>query len=121
MTIRHVSPKDIIPGFREQVNDLFRQLNPNIQPLDINVLLESETPPTIICCQEGEQLLGLACMASYKVLSGHKGWVEDVVVRESSRGKGIGKALMMELLKTGKQKGLSEILLFLYLIFPPNH
>ena len=112
MIFRALSSNDPGHEIQEQVNDLFRQLNPKIEPLDIGMLLEAENPAIILCCWENELLTGMACMATYKVVSGYKGWIEDVVVRESSRGKGIGRNLVQQLLIIGKEKGLSEILLF---------
>jgi phosphinothricin acetyltransferase len=51
-------------------------------------------------------------MCTYKVISGNKGWIEDVVVDSTSRGKGIGRKLINLLVEVGEEKELSEILLF---------
>lgn len=112
MTLRTLTSDDSGHEIQKQINTLFQQLNPKLIPLDIKMVLEAENPATVICCWEKKNLIGMASMATYKVVSGHKGWIEDVVVLESSRGKGIGRALLLQLLKTGRDKGLSEILLF---------
>lgn len=54
----------------------------------------------------------MASMCTYHVISGKKGWIEDVVVDAKSRGHGIGRKLMNKLLEEGKKKNLTEILLF---------
>jgi phosphinothricin acetyltransferase len=54
----------------------------------------------------------MALMCTYKVISGHKGWVEDVVVDGKMWGQGIGKKLMEKLLEAAHEKGVSEVLLF---------
>jgi phosphinothricin acetyltransferase len=54
----------------------------------------------------------MALMCTYTVISGFKGWVEDVVVDVEHRGKGLGRKLMEKLVELGKEKGLTEILLF---------
>jgi phosphinothricin acetyltransferase len=112
MTIKALSSEDAGNGIQEEINTLFRQLNPKMAPLHVKTLLEAENPSIVLCCRENEMLLGMACMATYKVFSGYKGWIEDVVVRESHRRKGIGRALLRQLLTLGQAKGLSEILLF---------
>ena len=53
-----------------------------------------------------------ASMAIYRVISGYKGWIEDVVVDEFARGKKIGTQLIQQLITKGKELGLGEILLF---------
>ena len=52
-------------------------------------------------------------MATYKVISGYKGMIEDVVVHTEYRGKGIGKKLMLKLLEEAKKLELTDVLLFL--------
>lgn len=66
----------------------------------------------IAICTENDNLLGIAMMARYKVVSGHKGMVEDVVVSETHRGKGIGRKLMLLLLEEAKKHNLDDVLLF---------
>lgn len=51
-------------------------------------------------------------MGNYQVISGNKGWIEDVVVDEKVRGRGIGKKLIEKLLSVAKDRELSEVLLF---------
>ena len=46
------------------------------------------------------------------VISGYKGWIEDVVVDEFARGKKIGTQLIQTLISKGRELGLGEILLF---------
>ncbi len=58
------------------------------------------------------KIIGIALMCTYKVISGNKGWIEDVVVDSASRGKGIGRKLINLLVEVGEEKELSEILLF---------
>ena len=64
------------------------------------------------CCKDGQTIVGIALMCHYRVLSGAKGWIEDVVVDETMRGKGIGKKLVEKLLEVAREKQLSEVLLF---------
>ncbi|MBR3801144.1 MAG: GNAT family N-acetyltransferase, partial [Rikenellaceae bacterium] len=41
-----------------------------------------------------EQIVGVLVLAHYPTLTGRKAWIEDVVVDESKRGWGIGRALV---------------------------
>ena len=112
MTIRVLSSEDLGQGIQEQINALFRQLNPEMVPLDTKILLGTENPATFLCCWEGQRLIGMACMATYRVVSGYKGWIEDVVVDQRMRGKGIGRRLINRLIVSGREQGLTEIFLF---------
>ncbi|WP_409515149.1 GNAT family N-acetyltransferase [Chryseobacterium sp.] len=46
------------------------------------------------------------------MISGNKGWIEDVSVDGNYRGMGIGLKLIEKLLSISNEKQLSEILLF---------
>ena len=41
------------------------------------------------------EIVGILTIATYDIPTGTKAWIEDVVVDESQRGKGIGKELML--------------------------
>lgn len=71
-----------------------------------------DNPVTLVGCFIGDRIVGIASMAIYKVISGNKGWVEDVIVDENYRGMRIGSKLIEKLLSISSEKQLSEVLLF---------
>ena len=94
-----------------QIHALFEQLNASITQLDAQEV--TATDETIfITCWHKDEIVGMALMATYKVISGHKGMIEDVVVNQEFRGKGIGKKLIQALLEEARRLKLSEVLLF---------
>lgn len=105
--------KDLItPVIEQDARDLFSLLSKRNQ-IPLSEVFENEKEaPNIACYIENGRLLGMASMAVYKVISGHKGWIEDVVVDPSQRGKKIGKKLIQALIEKAKALDLGEVLLF---------
>lgn len=112
MKIALLQESDINSQMEEQLAGLFRQLNADIQQVDLKQVLDPENPINLVYCIDSNKVLGMALMCTYTVISGVKGWVEDVVVDVEHRGQGIGRKLMEKLVELGKQNGLTEILLF---------
>ena len=112
MHLSLLTPSDIDPKTENRIRTLFKQLNALRVPLSLKTILDPGNPVIIACCTLENQIVGVAVLAEYSVISGHKGWIEDVVVDEAHRGKGIGRKLMEFLIAQGRQKGISEILLF---------
>ena len=112
MTIEILDKSALSPIIGQQIRSLFNQLNSDINQLVIDKVLVPDNTIVFAICKEDDIIIGMAAMATYKVISGHKGMIEDVVVSTDHRGKGIGKKLMQKLLKEGKKQQLNEILLF---------
>ena len=112
MTIEIVTPTDLTPGFQKQITILYRQLNDTISQLPIQDILNEHKQTIIAICKENNQIIGIAMMATYKVISGYKGMIEDVVVHENYRGRGIGKKLMTKILEEATAIKLTDVLLF---------
>jgi ribosomal protein S18 acetylase RimI-like enzyme len=58
---------------------------------------------------EGGTLVGALSMGLYVVPTGRKAIVEDVVVDETARGKGVGEALVKAAQEAAQQAGLAAI------------
>lgn len=112
MKIEILKKEAINSDFKNQISELFKQLSPNKRQIELNEILENKNPITLVYCIENDIIIGIAAMCTYKVISGSKGWIEDVVVNKNSRGKSVGQKLIEKLLETAKEKNLSEVLLF---------
>ncbi|MEA2827490.1 MAG: hypothetical protein QOG43_1929 [Actinomycetota bacterium] len=53
----------------------------------------------------GDQILGLLTLVLFRIPTGMRAWIEDVVVDESQRGKGVGQALTREAIRRALAAG----------------
>lgn len=108
-----LTKENYIDGIEYQSIDLFKQLSNRNQISLKDLIFNNAYNNYIISCHIlNDKLLGMASMCLYKTISGHKGWIEDVVVDASMRGMGIGSKLISELLEESKRLNLTDVLLF---------
>ncbi len=112
MEIKILQAPDITARLQEQLTPLYHQLNDQLRQLSLSEIMEKAPQTDIVVAIENEELVGIAMMAKYKVISGHKGMIEDVVVSKDHRGKGIGRKLMEKLLEKAETENLDDVLLF---------
>ena len=96
----------------ESINELLPQLSSSAELLDIQrlkVLINSESTIVYIAQDERGKILGTLSLVTIEIPTGRKGWIEDVVVDQSARGKGIGKALMNHALEKAVKFGLKSV------------
>lgn len=69
-----------------------------------------DTPSTILLmAREDGRLVGSLSLATFRVPTGVRAWIEDVVVDESMRGRGIGEALTRAALAVAKDMGVRTV------------
>ena len=93
------------------VNRLLPQLSKSAKLIDIkqlNRLTESECT-RLYFAKEGTEVLGMLSLVVFPIPTGFKAWIEDVVVDERARGKGVGKALMKKALAEAENLGTKSI------------
>lgn len=112
MQIEILMPSDLTADIQNQVAALYRQLNPDNVQRALAEILVPQNNVIFVICKIDDAIVGTALLSTYKVISGYRGMVDDVVVDATQRGKGIGRKLMEKLLEEGKKIGLDEILLF---------
>ena len=110
--ITFLTKENITPQIEQDAHNLFAQLSRRYQRSLSELFEDEEKAPYIVGYVEDGRLKAMASMAIYQVISGYKGWIEDVVVDEFARGKKIGTQLIQTLISKGRELGLGEILLF---------
>jgi len=95
----------------EAVGLLLRQLSPRRKPPSLVELTELAASPgtTLLVAREGDAYLGMLTLILYRVPTGLRGFIHDVVVDESARGRGIGEALTREALRLAKSAGARTV------------
>lgn len=112
MKVKFLSKNEVTPTLQAQLTELYKELNAELRQIDLETIFEYGNQTDVAICLDGEILIGIAMMARYKVVSGHKGMIEDVVVASHYRGQGIGRKLMTKLLEQAEKQELDDVLLF---------
>lgn len=112
MQIEILTSRELNSDIQNQISALYKQLNPNNAQRPLDEILQAHNNVYVFICKIDNSVVGTALLSTYKVISGYRGMVDDVVVDSNQRGKGIGKKLMQRLLEEGQNNGLDEILLF---------
>ena len=102
----------------EQVTEADDALVETIRAL-LPQLTEARTPPTLaelddvvrnqtllVARDDDGRILGTLTFVLYRVSSGVKGRIEDVIVDESARGQGVGEALVREGMRLANDAGV---------------
>ncbi len=63
----------------------------------------------IFVAEENEKIVGMLTLIIYKIPTGSKAWIEDVVVDKSTQGKGIGKLLVEHAISYAKTIDIKKI------------
>jgi ribosomal protein S18 acetylase RimI-like enzyme len=96
----------------QSINALLPQLSSSAQVISmdrLSELVESDNTIIFIGTYESGQILGMLSLIVMKIPTGNKAWIEDVVVDQSARGKGMGKALMNHALEKAKELAVKSV------------
>ncbi|MCL4530154.1 MAG: GNAT family N-acetyltransferase [Chloroflexi bacterium] len=83
--------------------------NPPPSRDDLAALVKSESSTLIIARADNSSIIGAACVTVYRVPTGIRAIIEDVIVAESARGLGIGEALVQRCLDIARGKGAKGV------------
>lgn len=96
----------------QSINELLPQLSSSAQVISmdrLSELVESDNTIIFLGTDDNDQILGMLSLIVMKIPTGNKAWIEDVVVDQSARGKGMGKALMNHALEKAKELAVKSV------------
>jgi ribosomal protein S18 acetylase RimI-like enzyme len=91
---------------------LIPQLTTNNPPPSLNdlaALVRDSSSTLMIARNEENKIIGALTLAIYRVPTGIRSIIEDVIVDRSIRGQGIGEALMKRAIEIAREKGAGNI------------
>ena len=96
----------------QSINELLPQLSSSAQVISmdrLSELVESDNTIIFLGTDDNGQILGMLSLIVMKIPTGNKAWIEDVVVDQSARSKGMGKALMNHALERAKKLAVKSV------------
>jgi predicted N-acetyltransferase YhbS len=96
----------------EAFQRLVPQLTDNNPPPSLNDLADlvrDSSSTLIIARNENDDIVGALTLAVYRVPTGIRSVIEDVIVDISTRGEGVGEALMLRGIDLAREKGAGNI------------
>jgi ribosomal protein S18 acetylase RimI-like enzyme len=96
----------------EAVARLLPQLSRTRTPPGVLELAELAAAPgtsLLVAFDDDGEALGMLTLVLYRVPTGIRGWIHDVVVDEAARGRGVGGALTEEALRLAERAGAVSV------------
>jgi ribosomal protein S18 acetylase RimI-like enzyme len=110
MRVERVTEPD--EALAEAITRLVPQLSPRRTPPSLAELRELTAAPGtvfLVARDDDGRAIGMLTLIVYRVPTGLRGWIHDVVVDEAARGQGAGDALTREALEHARAAGVSTV------------
>ncbi len=111
----------IIPvtEYTDEIYDAFQRLIPQLSSVtpptrdEVRDLVLAEATTLLVACEDNEtqRIVGALTLICFRVPTGLRSIIEDIVVDESARGLGLGEALTREGLRLAESYGAKGVML----------
>ena len=76
---------------------------------DVREIVESPATRLLVARDDDDAIIGALTLVLFRIPTGMRAWIEDVVVDESARGRGVGEALTREALRLAADAGARSV------------
>lgn len=109
--IRVEEPSAILDGLPEAVERLVKHLSPSASApsaAQLEEMIDSPAGHLLIARNPDGTIIGTLTLAMFRIPTGLRAWIEDVVVDEAARRQGVGEALTRAALALAAEHGTGE-------------
>ena len=76
---------------------------------EVREIVESPAARLLVARDDDDAIIGALTLVLFRIPTGMRAWIEDVVVDESARGRGVGEALTREALRLAADAGARSV------------
>ncbi len=111
MTIAVETLDEVTDEAVEAFGRLLPQLSRSAKPLDAAALAAVASSPavTVLVARSDDRIVGSLSLVIFRIPTGLRAWIEDVVVDEAARGQGVGAMLTREALRLARAAGVRTV------------
>lgn len=111
MSVRIEAVSEATPDLQSALAALLPQLNPSlsIPGLDHLKAMVADPAVTLLVARDGSEIVGTAAVVVYVTPIWIKARIEDVVVDQAARGRGVGEALVKGCIEVARNRGAAIV------------
>jgi len=76
---------------------------------ELGAIIASPTTTLLVATDESGTIVGTLTLAVFTIPTGRRAWIEDVVVDDAVRGRGVGAALTTEAIRRAEELGARSV------------
>lgn len=108
ISVADVVDDELVKAFDMLIPQLSRS-NPPPTTDELRAIVESEASTLLLARDETGAIVGSMTLAMFLIPTGRRAWIEDVVVDESARGKGVGRLLNERAIEIAMDAGAKTV------------
>ena len=101
---------ELLDAFQRLIPQLTKN-PPRFSRDEITALVRSTCSTLLVARADDDSIVGVLSLTVYRVPTGIRSIIEDVIVDEAARGQGIGEALTCRALEIAKEAGAAHVTL----------
>jgi ribosomal protein S18 acetylase RimI-like enzyme len=109
----HEPSEDLLGAVRSLVAQLSKSAavpsDADLSDPDLSDLLASSTSRLLMARGEDQQILGMLTLVLFRIPTGVRAWIEDVVVLETARGRSVGGLLVRRSVEIARDAGARTV------------
>ncbi|MEK7628782.1 MAG: GNAT family N-acetyltransferase [Patescibacteria group bacterium] len=110
ITYRFLQKHEVTQDMVRQVTLLAAQLSNRKRDITVSSLALSAERSYVVLARDGGKIIGIAALVlEYLPLGGCKSYVDDVVVDNAYRGKGVARSIMNKLIVEARIRGARKV------------
>jgi ribosomal protein S18 acetylase RimI-like enzyme len=98
----------LVPAMDRLVGQLSRSSSPPTQG-EVEEIVRSPACHLLLARDAGGGIVGMLTLAVFRIPTGLRAWIEDVVVDDAARGQGVGAALTNAAIRLAEQRGARTV------------
>src|SRR5947209_9925751 len=99
---------ELVDAFTRLTPQLSRS-NPPPTRSELDEIVRSEASRLLVARDDTGTIVGSLTLVLFRIPTAVRAWIEDVVVDEAARGRGVGEALNREALRIAKEYGARTV------------
>ncbi len=99
---------ELVAAFAKLIPQLSSS-NPPPTAAELAEIIASPATQLLVAHDDDGTILGALTLALFRIPTGLRAWIEDVVVDDAARGKGVGEAINQDALRRAREAGATTV------------